>query len=635
MRDLTLALFALAIAACSVAQEPPAFGTTGVIEGFYGPPWSWEDRRAMIEFMGSVGLEAFVYAPKDDPYHRSRWREPYPAAQRAELERTIQTAANAGVVFHYAISPGGSMTYSDTNDYRALVSKIRAVRALGVRHIALFLDDVPPILTGVDRAAFTNLAEAHASLINRLHRDLIADSLALTVTPTTYTDAWGDPEYARRLGALTHPDVPFFWTGSDVVSPTITAGDGDRWQALLGRRVLIWDNYPVNDFARWRLFLGPVSGRAADLPGAIAGFFANPMNEAHASMIPLFTLAEYARDPAAYDPAGALHRAVRTLYGDFASSLLQPFLDAYGDYATDVNVFEPLFIPGRPIDVNAMRGRVTAMQTALGQLSSLEPSHPRLGPLVRDLRPFVEQTERRLNELAADSTYARRSDMLVYRNDLDRFRAAGGGVTVDGSLGEWTDARWIPLRRNGSVRSNAPTVAFRAGTDTLVIAVRVPGVPARPLSSPRTGEGDHLSIVLQHDMDSSRQGLTNEDLVILLPAPAGTGATRPEVLSFGFHGFMSKYLADNRNMQFTEFHVTTFGEAPAAAMADIAAGTRTGIRRNRDGWTAEIAIPLHQRPPRLHLSVTRVENGRGVTYSLSRLSYPANPATFATIIVNP
>ncbi|MFN7954497.1 MAG: beta-N-acetylglucosaminidase domain-containing protein, partial [bacterium] len=58
-----------------------AFRFTGAIEGFYGPPYAAADRLALIDVLAESGLDHYVYAPKNDPFHRSRWREPYPADQ--------------------------------------------------------------------------------------------------------------------------------------------------------------------------------------------------------------------------------------------------------------------------------------------------------------------------------------------------------------------------------------------------------------------------------------------------------------------------------------------------------------------------------------------------------------------------
>jgi hypothetical protein len=50
---------------------------SGVIEGFYGYPWTFEQRKDLFVSMMQFGLGVYVYAPKDDAKHRSHWRQPY------------------------------------------------------------------------------------------------------------------------------------------------------------------------------------------------------------------------------------------------------------------------------------------------------------------------------------------------------------------------------------------------------------------------------------------------------------------------------------------------------------------------------------------------------------------------------
>ena len=49
----------------------------GIIEGFYGRPWSWDERAMVMRACHGWGMDTYVYAPKDDPKHRERWRDPY------------------------------------------------------------------------------------------------------------------------------------------------------------------------------------------------------------------------------------------------------------------------------------------------------------------------------------------------------------------------------------------------------------------------------------------------------------------------------------------------------------------------------------------------------------------------------
>jgi hypothetical protein len=625
-------LLVVGLGACGdgAAQTGRAFVQTGVIEGFYGSPWSHQDRLDVLRFMGRVGLTHYYYAPKDDPYHRERWREPYPVEQTERLAELVATARASGVTFVYAISPGGSMVHSDSSEYRELRTKLAAIGTLGVADFALFLDDVPPTLQHArDRQAFGSLADAHAALINRLHADLSAAGATLAVTPTTYTDAWGDRDYLRRLGELVDADVPLFWTGIDVASPDITADQANHWAALTARPPLVWDNYPVNDYARWRLFLGPLRHRAPDLPDASLGILANPMNEAHASMIPLATLAEYARDPVGYNPDSALGRATSAVYGAEIARILDPFLDIYGDYAEDTNLFEPLFIPGEAIDRNAIAGGLARLESAMERLDSVARARPDAGVLANELRPFVTRTRERLAEIQADSRYAAASGQLAFRTELDRVIAERNDapVTVDGRLDDWAEARWRAL--HGSSGRAAPRVAVRSDSLSLYLALRVPHPPQNVNRSPRIGEGDHVALVIQGDPQGPRTCLTPDDIVVLIaPPPDGADLVATQ-LSMGFRGFMAKWLADNRNLTFSEFHVTTFGAEPPVPKELRAAGVHVA-----DGYTVEIAIPHRGLTPlRLSLSVAATLGGARRYWSLAERSYPANPATFSEIVI--
>jgi len=606
----------------ALTQRP--FLQTGVIEGFYGPPWSHQDRLDVIRFMGRVGLSHYYYAPKDDPFHRAQWREPYPEDELAKLGELAAVAVESGVVFVYAISPGGSMVYADPDDYATLREKLSAIEALGVRDFALFVDDVAPTLQHQeDRQTFETLADAHASVINRLHGDLTTTGATLAVTPTTYTNAWGDREYLRRLGALVTAEVPFFWTGIDVASPEVTANQAAEWADLMSRDPLVWDNYPVNDYARWRLFLGPLGGRASDLSERTLGILANPMNEAHASMIPLATLADYVRDPQSYDSVAALQRTLTGLYGEEVTEMLDPFVTIYGDYGWESNLFESLFIPGTAIDLEAVKRGLAQLEASLRQLDSVSNSRAELQPLVEELRPFVVQTQSRLAELQADLRYVTRDGHLVFRADLDRVTVpAEHAVNVDGNLGEWAEASWKPL--HGTARGTPPRIALQSDADFLYFALRIPHVPRTVNAAPRIGEGDHVALVLQADPSAPRNYLTSDDVIVLLSPPTDQAETGVLIRSMAFHGFMSKWLADNSNLRFSEFHVSTFGSEPSTGQPINAVGQAFS-----DGYSMEIAVPREGNDLlRLSLTVATTVGAQRRIYSLAERNYPANPATY-------
>ena len=68
------------------------FHRRGIVEGFLGPLWSMAHRRRLLAFGAARGMNTYLYAPKDDPYHRKLWRRPYPNAQWRELVRLIAAA---------------------------------------------------------------------------------------------------------------------------------------------------------------------------------------------------------------------------------------------------------------------------------------------------------------------------------------------------------------------------------------------------------------------------------------------------------------------------------------------------------------------------------------------------------------
>ena len=289
----------------------------GVVEGFYGPPWSHSARVNMIKFLGKNGFNIYIYAPKDDPYHREKWAEPYPRDLLGRLAELVDVSNRSGVSFCFAISPGLSMTYSSENDLDKLTSKFREVAKLGIRWFGLFLDDIPQEFQHEqDKRAYKSLGEAHAHLCNRLEkglREIAGDGVRLIMCPTQYVGV--EPaEYHRAIADGLSPAVYVMWTGKYVLSPTITGEDADSFGRGIGRKPFLWDNYPVNDYvSQNKVFLGPVKGRTPDLMEHLSGFVSNPMNQEEASKLVLITYREYFRDHLRYDPDAAWGRAVKEL----------------------------------------------------------------------------------------------------------------------------------------------------------------------------------------------------------------------------------------------------------------------------------------------------------------------------------
>jgi hypothetical protein len=324
-----------ASAASASAAAPRAW--RGVVGGFYGEPWSHAERLAHFRFAAEVGLTRYVYAPKFDAHHRERWRDPYPADDLAALADLVAAADAHGIEFVYAISPGLSMRCSGDADHDALAAKLATLWAIGVRHAALLFDDVPLRLPDpADRDRFGDderaVGVAHGHVGRRLAEGFLRDrgvDEPLLICPTDYAGTAASP-YRDGLAETLPADARVMWTGADIVVGAVSRADIDAAAASYERDLVLWDNFPVNDFDRSRVFLGPLVGRTADPDGSrLVGAVWNPMPEAAASRFGLAAAARWAADPGSYDPAEAAVAARRLVAGDAAVvGGLAPLLDA-------------------------------------------------------------------------------------------------------------------------------------------------------------------------------------------------------------------------------------------------------------------------------------------------------------------
>lgn len=336
-RIVALALLAPLAAACG-DREPGAaaspFAVRGVIEGFYGTPHDFAARARTIRFIGERGMNAYVYAPKNDPLHRDRWREPYPEEQLAELGELARLGTEVGVRFYFAIAPGITYDPSDPADFDRLAAKLESVHARGVRGFALLFDDLlDPASTALDPELQAGLTARVAELVAGLGSDTdlwfighvyagLGPDLAANrgifaalspLPPQVYYDA-----YAR----LVPERLPLMWTGPGVFSARLTRDEMQGFRDFAhGRRVIVWDNFPVNDAITREIFLGPYLGRAADLASVTEGIVLNLMSQPTAGLIPLATAARYLSAPAAYDPEEAWSEAIAAVGGEGAAAL--------------------------------------------------------------------------------------------------------------------------------------------------------------------------------------------------------------------------------------------------------------------------------------------------------------------------
>jgi hyaluronoglucosaminidase len=299
-------------------RDWPTMRYRGSIEGFYGTPWSHADRLDHLDYLGAHRMNTYEYAPKDDPYHREQWRDPYPGGKLAELGELIERARRNKVDLTFALSPGLSVRYTDDSDFQALIAKFEALYALGARAFTVALDDIEyeKWHSAEDQEKYGTggggAGRAQSDLLNRIQREWVAtkpDLAPLQMVPTEYYNVDETP-YKKALREQLDSAVVVHWTGIGVVPETITAAQAAEARAVFGHDILIWDNYPVNDYAHGRILLAAYTGREPGLADHVVGVISNPMNQAGASKLALYSFAEFGWNPATYDEQASWHRAI-------------------------------------------------------------------------------------------------------------------------------------------------------------------------------------------------------------------------------------------------------------------------------------------------------------------------------------
>jgi len=290
---------------CKITDYP-SVGLRGVVEGFYGNPYSHSDRIEQFKFYGRTKLNTYIYGPKDDPYHRDKWRELYPEQERKRISELVTQAHQRGVRFVWAIHPGLDIKWTE-EDRKAVVRKCEDMYRLGVRSFAVFFDDI---------SADDESARHQAELLNYLYEHFEKTGMkigSLILCPTQYNQAWAKGAYLDILGTKMNPKIEIMWTGKTVVT-MIDRETMEYVNARIRRKGYIWLNYPVTDFAVDHILLGPMRGNASDIDQLVSGFVANPMEYAEASKVGVFGVADYLWNMKAYDADRAWEGAIKELY---------------------------------------------------------------------------------------------------------------------------------------------------------------------------------------------------------------------------------------------------------------------------------------------------------------------------------
>ncbi|KAM9366035.1 protein O-GlcNAcase isoform 1-T1 [Pholidichthys leucotaenia] len=270
---------------------------SGVVEGFYGRPWTMEQRRELFRRQQKWGLNTYLYAPKDDYKHRMFWRELYSVEEAEQLMTLIGAAKEHGIEFIYAISPGLDITFSNQKEVSALKRKLDQVSHFGCKSFALLFDDIDHNMCPADKEVFSSFAHAQVSVTNEIYQYL-GEPESFLFCPTEYCGTFCYPSvsqspYLRTVGEKLLPGIDVLWTGPKVVSKDISVESVEEVSKILRRAPVIWDNIHANDYDQKRLFLGPYKGRSTELIPRLKGVLTNPNCEFESNFVAIHTLATW------------------------------------------------------------------------------------------------------------------------------------------------------------------------------------------------------------------------------------------------------------------------------------------------------------------------------------------------------
>ena len=308
----------------------------GVIEGFYGRPWTWAERRGVTAALAAHGYRFHLYAPKADDHLRRRWREPHPPEEAAELTGFGDACRGLRVRFGVGLSPFELHADFDAAGREALAAKLAMLDELGVQDLAILFDDM--------RGDFPDLAARQTEIVSFAAERTRAGRLI--VCPSYYSDdpvldrEFGQrpPGYLEALGRSLDPAIEIMWTGEEICSTGFTAAHLDRVADQLRRKPFLWDNYPVNDGPKMsrHLHLRSFTGRpAAVLDGRVAAHGINAASQPVLTQVPALTLVESYACGSAYEPLRAFRSAAERLLGAELAALVEADLPLLQDQGLD------------------------------------------------------------------------------------------------------------------------------------------------------------------------------------------------------------------------------------------------------------------------------------------------------------
>ena len=395
----------------------------GIVEGYYGYPYSVEVKKDLMRFMMRYKMNTYMYGAKSDPYHSQYWKNPYPTSLTSEqiergwlsqdmIKEVTQTSHATKVNFIWAIHPGNDIINSNTvvND---VTSKFDKMYQLGVRQFAVFVDDVGvPEADNALSANARNISNIQKAIEKKYNTSNAApkDTVKpLHFVPQVYCTSFASNEAKRKkfFAALSSiPDnITVYTTGWGVWSVP-NHGDFQRIEDELGRSGAWWWNYPCNDNADSQLYPMDMYSNFYDMPAVDdnarlpkeltngLGIVCNPMQQGEVSKIPLFSAADYAWNTSEFNNLESWNASFPAIVGKEKAASLQ-LLAKYlrwndpSELNALINNFKSAIKQGNPniVKLKTMMDEVANACTDIVSLKKSSIESDRL--LYKDLSPWL------------------------------------------------------------------------------------------------------------------------------------------------------------------------------------------------------------------------------------------------------
>lgn len=278
----------------------------GFIEGYYGIPWTTDERIELMRFGGDFKTNVYIYAPKNDPYHSTNWRSLYSEADLQEIKEQVKAGEQTKTRFVWAAHPFNHAAILPDDKYRsgidALLAKFDQLYQVGVRQFVVSADDVDGDTVGAANRWNTDLARDILNDVANWCKKK-GDCYNTIFVPNAYytraneNNEDGKPEnYLSKLVDGLDESVEIMWTGHNVCS-SVSNGDFDKFTDWTNRKAFMWMNWPVNDYADGKLIMSKAEiydvqyTNEAEIP--FIGIVTNPMQYAEADKLSIFATADY------------------------------------------------------------------------------------------------------------------------------------------------------------------------------------------------------------------------------------------------------------------------------------------------------------------------------------------------------